>query len=194
MRAVSWTTCLWPGLAALWIRGRWGGLVLAIAFGWALQFAVLRTLAPAELPVVLAGANPMVAWVCVLSLWIAGAWFGWRELVPGHTPANPQLDQWFRDAQTEYLQGHWIEAETLLSRLLARRQDDVEGRLLLAGVQRRTGRLAEARRTLDELSELEAAARWTWEIRTEVQRIAEIEHEGTKNESAEGGTEMARAA
>ena len=89
MRALSWTTCLWPGLTALWLRGRWGGLAVAIAFGLAIQLAVLRTLAPAELPVVLASANPMVAWVCVLSLWIAGVWFGWRDLVPRQASADP---------------------------------------------------------------------------------------------------------
>jgi hypothetical protein len=156
----------------------------------------LRTLAPAELPVVLASANPMVAWVCVLSLWIAGVWFGWRDLVPRQASADPQFEQWFRDAQTEYLQGHWIEAETLLARLLVSRPGDVEGRLLLASVQRRTRRLAEARRTLDELSEVEAAARWTWEIHADIQRITAIEREetGTKSDDATGGTEMVRAA
>ena len=44
--------------------------------------------------------------------------------------SDPQLDEWFCEAQTEYLKGHWFEAETLLARLLSQRPDDVEGRLL----------------------------------------------------------------
>ncbi|MCI0361496.1 MAG: hypothetical protein L0211_23685, partial [Planctomycetaceae bacterium] len=176
MRAVSWTTCMWPGLTALWLRGRWGGLAVAIAFGLAVQFALLRTFAPSAMPdVLVAGASSQATWVCVLGFWIVGFWLNRRELLPAKAAVDPDLDGWLRDAQTEYLKGHWIEAETLVARLLARRPDDVEGRLLLASVQRRTRRLAEARRTLEQLSENEFAGRWTWEIHAEQQRMAEIE-------------------
>ena len=53
--------------------------------------------------------------------------------------ADPQLDDWFREAQHEYLKGHWIAAETQLTRLLARQPADAEARLLLASLQRRSG-------------------------------------------------------
>jgi len=171
MRALSWMTCLWPGLAGLWVRGRWGGLMAAITFGLLLNFAALRTFAPSALPVVLIGSSsPAAAWILVLGFWVAGVWLARRDLIPPKA-VPPQIDQWFREAQTQYLQGHWIEAETLLAKLLAQRPEDVEGRLLLATVQRRTGRLAAAMRTLSELSQSESAARWALEIHTEQKRV-----------------------
>ncbi len=194
MRAVSWTTCLWPGLTGLWLRGRWGSLALAVAFGLALQFALLCTFAPAEMPIVLTGVSPLAAWGCVLSFWIVGAWLGWREQAPCPAPPDPQLDELFREAQTEYLKGHGFEAETLLARLLAKRPDDMEGRLLLASVQRRMGRLSEARRNLDVLRQDESAQSWGWEIRNEQQRIAEIEDNRIESSDDEEETPMPKAA
>jgi hypothetical protein len=180
---------LWPGLAALWLRGRWGGLVLAFSFGLALQFALLCTFAPASLPIALAGVKPFAVWGCVLGFWIVGMGLGWREQTTRTAPPDPQLDEWFREAQTEYLKGHWFEAETLLGRLVAKRPDDVEGRLLLASVQRRTGRLDEARLNLDVLRQDKSAQHWGWEIRNEEQRIEDMEqstNESTGGESTGG--------
>jgi hypothetical protein len=200
MRALSWTTCLWPGLAGLWWRGRWSGLFGALAFGLLLNFALLRTLAPSELPVVLAGAaSPVTAWVLVLGFWVAGVWLGWHQLAPLKPATNPQLEDWFREAQAEYLKGHWIEAETLLAKLLAVRPGDVEGQLLLASVQRRTGRAAAATGTLHELQQNESAGRWAWEIRTELGLIVEssriaASEETSEKSNTEDNPPLARAA
>jgi len=195
MRALSWTTCLWPGLTGLWLRGRWGSLLVAIGFGLVLNFALLRTFAPGEMPVVLTGAaSPVAVWVLVLGFWIAGVWLGRRELVPAKAPVPSQIDDWFHDAQNEYLKGHWIEAETLLAKLLTERPDDAEARLLLASVQRRTRRLAEAKETLSDLSQSEIAARWALEIHTEQRRIAASEAKPAESITAEDGPPPARAA
>jgi hypothetical protein len=195
MRALSWTTCLWPGLAGLWLRGRWGSLLVAIGFGLFLNFALLRTFAPAAMLVVLTGAaSPVAAWVLVLGFWIAGVWLGRCELAPSKAAVNSQFDQWFREAQTEYLKGHWIEAETLLAKVLAKRPDDAEGRLLLASVQRRTERLAEAKGTLSELGRCETAARWALEIHTEQRRIAASEDNPAESIIEEDDPPLARAA
>jgi hypothetical protein len=195
MCALSWTTCLWPGLAALWLRGRWGGLVTAIAFGLLLNFALLTTFAPREMPVVPTGtATPAAAWVVVLGFWIVGLWLGRRELTPAKVSIDPQIDAWFREAQTEYLKGHWIEAETLLAKLLAKQPEDVEGQLLLATVQRRTGRLAAAHSTLSQLSQVESAARWALEIHTEQRRIAATKDVPAESITEEDNPPLARAA
>jgi hypothetical protein len=164
-----------------------------MAFGLALQFALLRTFAPAALPDLLSGANLGVVWTGVLGLWIAGAWLGYRELSPRPVAADPKLDQYFREAQTEFLKGHWIEAEALLVRLLSQEPGDVEGRLLLASVLRRTRRLGEAQRTLAELGRCERAGRWAWEIENERKAIAACENDEA-SEPEEGESGMSRAA
>jgi Tetratricopeptide repeat len=195
MRALFWMTCLWPGLTGLWLRGRWGSLLVAIGFGLFLNFALLRTFALVAVPVVLTeAASPVAAWVLVLGFWIAGVWLGRRELVPARASAASEIDDWFREAQTKYLKGHWIEAETLLVKVLAKRPDDAEGRLLLASVQRRTGRLAEAKGTLSELGRCETAARWALEIHTEQRRIAASEDNPAESIIEEDDPPLARAA
>jgi hypothetical protein len=168
-------TCLWPGLAPLWLKGSWRGLAVAIAFAGALNFALLTSFTNL-LP--LAGEGLLIrvlAWVLVLSFGVANFALMVRKSARQHTPAvagQPQLEMLFCEAQTEYLKGHWIEAETLLASLLAKQPDDAEARLLLASVQRRTGRLSEAQATLTELNQLESSARWRMEIECELTRLA----------------------
>jgi cytochrome c-type biogenesis protein CcmH/NrfG len=85
-------------------------------------------------------------------------------------------DTEFQSAQHEYLRGHWIECETRLLRLLGAHPQDVEARLLLASVRRRTDRWKEARQALQELKRDEAAGRWKLEMEAEESRIDELEH------------------
>ena len=159
---------LWPGLAPLWLRGQWSGLATAIAFGCLLNLALLITFA--GFPAATSGDwwLPAAAWSFVLGFWVLTSWFG-------RTTAREPVarrDGWFRDAQTHYLKGHWIESETLLGKLLTEQAEDVEARLLLASVLRRTGRRGEAARLLSELNHDEAAAGWQWEVQNEMSRIA----------------------
>jgi hypothetical protein len=118
------------------------------------------------------------AWVLVLGLWIvglAGLRGDWKRLFPPATGSNEQLNDWFREAQTLYLRGHWIEAEALAARILARQDGDVEARLLLASIQRRSGQRPTAARTLKDLAQHPAAAQWRDEIATEQKQLSEQE-------------------
>ena len=168
MRAPSWMTCVWPGLTALWERGSWRGLTVAVAFAGVLNFALLATFTTGQIPAASWPLIPGAAWVLVLSFWVANFALANRKSAAG----QPQPESLFREAQTEYLKGHWIEAETLLARLLAQNPDDVEARLMRAMVERRTGRFPAARATLIELCQLESSSRWRLEIETELARLA----------------------
>jgi hypothetical protein len=169
MRTLAWT-CLWPGLTALWVRGRWSGLATATAFAATLNFALVATLAGDVLyGTVLSGWPTMAAaWTSVLGFWVLGVRRSLGELSGRPESQTAQSDDLLREAQTQYLRAHWIEAETLLARLLATRPNDVEARLLLATIQRRTGRTAEAKALLTELKSDPAAAGWRWEIEDEL--------------------------
>lgn len=56
---------------------------------------------------------------------------------------------------------------------------DVQARLLLATLLRRTKRWPEAREQLETLSRLEAAANWEFEIADELERLAAAEEQAT---------------
>jgi len=183
MRFTLWIVSLWPGCLHAWQLGQWRGLALAMAFGVALNVALVTTFVwPQWLgmdtpPAVSAAAN----WLLVLGLWSAGrVWLRRDAPRVAGTKSNGKwedLDAWFQQAQHEYLKGHWIEAETLLTRVLGENPRDVEARLLLAGVQRRTKRRKEARQVLNELKEDDAARRWLLEIETDLMRIDDVDSE-----------------
>jgi hypothetical protein len=185
MHRSLWLASLWPGLAQAWLLGRWGGLILAVLSGAALDVAVLTTLAWPQWPVrdVPVGTNAAAAWLLVLGFWIVGivqlrSDSNLLRTNATPAPADPQLEAWLREAQHSYLKGHWIETETLLKRLLAVQPHDIESRLLLASVQRQTQRWQEAEQTLVLLSQNSAAAPWRLEIDSELMRIEELVHPG----------------
>jgi uncharacterized protein HemY len=173
---------LWPGLARLWLRGEFAGLVLAVTFAAAVNLALVTTfvwpqLVSRQLPTWL---TPMVAWIAVVWFWIAGLRTGGRivaEIVRKNQPLDAQATQLLRQAQREYLKGHWFEAEALLLDLLHGSPGDVEAHLLLASIQRRTKRPADARQTLRELAELAGSGQWTEEVQREQHKLAELERE-----------------
>lgn len=172
------TLSVWPGLARLWLRGQWSGLAVAVGFGSLLQLALLVTfvwpqLLSRELPL---WAAPTGAWVLVVGLWIAGvrSALALRRQLADEAKGDPAaVEPLLRQVQTEYLKGHWIEAETLLRQLLAQRPADAEAQLLLATLYRRTKRYDEARKQLDALTKLPAAARWIDEIERELKQLAD---------------------
>ena len=188
MRPALWLAGLWPGFAQAWLLGRWKGLALASGFAAALNLAVVATWAwprwPAELPT---GMTAAAAWLLVLGFWSAGlAWLrhDWPRLAAKRPQkADAEVEAWFSDAQTQYLRGHWLEAETLIGRVLARQPGDVEAALLLASIQRRTGRAAEVRHTLQELRENGGAVKWLLEIESELKQLSDSET--NKNEIVE---------
>lgn len=167
---------VWPGLARLWLRGHWTALASAIGFGGLLQLALVVTfvwpqLLSRDLP---PWAAPTGAWLLVLGLWIAGvrSALALRQEIARQAKGDPAaVEPLLRQVQTEYLKGHWIEAETLLQQLLAQRPADVEAQLLLATLYRRTKRYDEAKRQLDALIGLPAAGKWIDEIESELKRL-----------------------
>jgi len=177
MRQLLDISGFWPGLASAW-RGEGRGVGWAIGFGLALDAALVLTFASwsAAVPAGWGWFFAGLCWVLVLGLSVAG-----RKRGPAR---DEQVEAWFVEAQRHYLRGHWIEAETLVGRLLARRPDDVEARLLLASIERRTGRRAEARATLRRLRDCPPAAGWRFEIEAEMRQLEEREAEAERGQRA----------
>jgi hypothetical protein len=163
MRRSSFTLALWPGLPQLW-RGDWSGLALAIGFAILLNSLLLCTLIWTELVGQRVQAG---AWLVVGSAWLVSA-------IGSGRAARRRLDEnfsaegdLFPAAVSEYLQGNWVPAERLLDTLVRKHPRDVDARLMLATLWRHTGRLDEARVTLDDLRRLEESQKWELEIRRE---------------------------
>lgn len=152
------------------------GLGVAVGFSVALNFALIVTFVwPAAIS--LGGPGwvvPAVAWVSVLCFWVV-AWQSSLRQVASARPVDPAAkvvaEQMLREAQQEYLKGHWIEAETLLDRLRLKVIDDLEAGLLTATIYRRTARPAAARKLLEALVEHPRAAYWQHEIQAELKRL-----------------------
>lgn len=169
MEAKYYATCLWPGLADLWWRGRLSALPAAIAFAFALNaILITRYLYPSWIH------SSLVS----IAFWIgAFAWLFYvvrtaREL-PGFV--NPRAisdepDQ-FPKARDAYLAGRWEEAEGLLTDVLAIEPRDPPALLLLTGVYRHTGRLEAAEVLLREIARLEVADTWLLEVEAEALRL-----------------------
>ena len=165
MQVSSWLTCLWPGLPRLWWRGDWRALMTALAFAIVLDVWVMsRFLWPELLPPRLV----TVGGLAVLAFWLVSAWQGSRSLgnILGAVGDRAPEDL-FIQAQREYLQKHWLEAEHLLQELIRKHPRDEDAQLMLATLLRRTGRLGEARERLDTLERQDGAVRWTREIAAE---------------------------
>jgi hypothetical protein len=175
-----WIASLWPGFSRAWVLARWEGLILAVAFAAAINTGLVATFAWRwEMTTALSGAVATTAWVLVLSLWTVGiAWLR-RDLPHLRARADgevdPQHEELFHEAQHLYLKGHWLEAEAIVTRLIARQPLDAEARLLLASVLRRTGQYRAARKTLVELREHAVAGKWLLEIDVELRQIEELE-------------------
>jgi tetratricopeptide (TPR) repeat protein len=165
MVALSWITCLWPGLPRLWWQGDWKALLHALAFAAAVNLGLLSGFVWRES---LPGWLLVAGWAAIGLIWLAGAWNGWRLLpkLRGDS-ASPDKEGLFVRAQTEYLNRHWLEAEELLLKLLACRERDAEAHLMLATLYRHTGRVAEAGECLTRLERMDGGDRWAVEITRE---------------------------
>ena len=157
-------TCLWPGLARIWWRGEASSLVPAALFGLALNYLLLASFLWSELaPLHLL----RWAWCGVGAFWILGIWQALSFLPQLEGSGSPASRELFLQAQAEYLQAHWFEAELLLERALKIDARDVEARLLLATMYRHTRRLEQAETELQRLERLERAEMWRLEIEGE---------------------------
>lgn len=169
-KPVRFVLCLWPGLPQLWLAGAWSGLALAVGFASLLDLLLLTSLLWTEW---VEGAFRFAGWTAVAVLWGVSVITGWRwSSEQNGFERRPREEDLFPRALGEYLKGNWYEAETACKNLLRRLPGDIQARLLLATLLRRTRRWSEAREHLQTLKRLEAAAGWEFEIADEEQRLA----------------------
>jgi hypothetical protein len=165
------TRVLWPGLHRLWYHGELTAMAAAVAFAALLNLMLLVSffqhvffrVAPFPTAWIRGG------WIVVAVFWSVGLWLGTRSTAAAadHTSGQPQEDLFIR-AQSEYLKGHWLEAQTLLEQILSRHPGDIESLLLLSSVYRRSRRLDLSRRQLTRLQGLAMSERWRLEIGREM--------------------------
>jgi len=121
----------------------------------------------------------VLAWSALGGIWVGYAVHGWRLVaILRSGDASPAGESLFVRAQAEYLNRHWLEAEELLHKLLAEREQDAEARLMLATLYRHTGRMAEAANCLTRLERMDAGQRWRVEVARErrlLETVAETE-------------------
>jgi tetratricopeptide (TPR) repeat protein len=132
----------------------------------------------------------LVLWAAAFAIWFGATW---RQRQGAARASNPtdsadRDDSLFIQAQTEYLQGNWEEAEWLLRQRLSREPRDVEARLLLATLYRRRGRRELARDQLNHLARFDESLAWREEIERESERLVPepaVDANGPSTESAE---------
>ena len=186
MEVKHYATCLWPGLAEIWWRGRLSALPAAIAFTLTVNLILIaRYLYPGWIH---SGLVSLAFWGGLIALFfyiIRSA----RELPTLINPrtVSEEPDQ-FPEARDAYLNSRWEEAEGLLTDVLAIEPRDPPALLLLTGVYRHTGRLEAAELLLREITRLEVADTWLLEVEAESLRLKRafeaengVEQADTKN-------------
>lgn len=174
-------TCLWPGMAELWWRGRISALPAAIAFA-----AIVNALLVAKFVYSdwLSGGLVMLACWVVAAAWLVLTIRSVRELPLLLTPrqASEEPDP-FPEAQIAFLRADYPAAEKLLNATLAIEPRDPPALLLLSAVYRHTGRLQSSHLLLGEVRKLEVADRWQLEFSAEQSRLQrDIDRRSEDNE------------
>ncbi len=181
-RPTTLMTCLWPGLTRVWWRGEAKSLIPAALFALALNYLLLASFIWSELA---PWHLLRWAWCLVGAFWFLGIWQSLSFLPSLEGSDNPASRELFLQAQVEYLQAHWFEAELLLERVLKIDSRDVEARLLLATMYRHTRRLEEAAAELQRLELLERAEIWRLEIEGERRALDRLTAEAAKPATSE---------
>jgi len=162
MRRMPLGAYLWPGLPQVLQQGDMRWLPAAITAGIALSTMIVATFGWTEW---LDRSTKAVVWGAGIVCWITACYISSLRLRRQKFRAeSPDRDLQFVDAQQYYLGANWHEAEQVLGDLLQSDPRDVESRLLLATLLRRTDRESESLEQLDILERIEAAAEWRMEI------------------------------
>ena len=160
--------CFWPGLAELWCRGNPRALAAAVLFSWTVCLVLLATF---FWPDWLGVWITRTLWIVVVVVWFASVIYSHLRFAAIVGSPDSKAQDAFQQAQMQYLQGNWFEAEAILLDLLERFPRDVESLLLLVGVLRHTQRWSPALRRLEMIESLDNAAFWRFEILRERQII-----------------------
>lgn len=162
-------TCLWPGMAELWWRGRISALPAAIAFAAIVNALLIAKFVYSDW---LSGGLVLLACWVVAAAWLVLTIRSVRELPLLLTPrqASEEPDP-FPEAQIAFLRADYPEAEKLLNATLAIEPRDPPALLLLSAVYRHTGRLQSSHLLLGEVRKLEVADRWQLEFGAEQSRL-----------------------
>ena len=187
--------CCWPGLPGLWFRGRWSSLILAVAFAILLNLAIIASFIWTG--IFEDDAFPSIAWPVLLLIWFTSTVIARRKLpdvmsltedetgLAADSEASETVDALFIEARTEYLKGHWIEAQRLLHSQLKRYPRDIEARLLLATLFRHTRQFDEAITQLKQIEKYDPAVNWKHEIARERELLRLVhEFETTQHDPA----------
>ena len=191
MQRATWLTCCWPGLAQLWLRGEWRGLVTATAFAIVFNLGLAATFIwPQWWP----GPWCQALWYGLGITWLIMAVRSYRfvasfqELTTINeqpVSANEKQHDFFIQAQAEYLKRNWFEAEQWLSKAISRNAYDTEALLLLVTLYRHTGREDEAKQVLQHMRTMERTDKWHWELERERELLDSLRGMDDASQSAE---------
>ncbi|HWA98922.1 MAG TPA: hypothetical protein VG713_10540 [Pirellulales bacterium] len=147
-------------------------MAVAVSFSLVVNLLLLCTVVWNE---VASPGSLRLAWSLVGGFWCAALVFSYRNWPAALEAASVRADRpdTFPTSLSQYLQGNWFEVERLCRAALTSDPRDADSRLLLASTLRRTDRFAEALEQLDLLSGFTTGAKWTREIASERQQIAE---------------------
>jgi hypothetical protein len=175
MRRMPWCFYLWPGLPQMWLYGTWSGLAVALGAAALLDVLLLVSFGWTEL---IGSGIRNIMWPTLAVAWIAAAIWSRKECRRQAVVASPEAEEdSFHQALDHYLKGDHYQTEQILEGLLRRNVRDLDARLMLATVLRRTKRLDEASEHLDMLACFEGAEKWEQEIQAERDLLAEAKTE-----------------
>lgn len=159
----------WPGFTELCAFGRWRFFFIAVLFAVLLDVLLVTNFFWTEY---LSRNGKITLLVAAVISWVllkmTASHFSRQIESIRHCDAKPKR---FKDAVCHYLSGNWFEAECLLDGLLLNNPRDVEAKLLLATLYRRTERFHDAERELAILCKYEECNPWTLEIELEKQYV-----------------------
>lgn len=162
---------VWPGLPQIWSGQEVLGLILAGLFAATLNLSLISRFVWTE--AFDAGWGAFFASLATM-VWVAGVgytlWWIWRCHPERH---RDDIGRLFREAGEHYLQGRWNEARKRYEQILAMDETDADALMQLGTLFARTDQHALARKTFRQCLELEAGAKWRWEIGQVLARLGE---------------------
>ncbi len=182
MERMPWVWYAWPGLARIRRDGDALGLLTALAFAVLLNLALTTALIWTEVEP-FSGPGRIFLWAAVGIYWSAAAGYDSIRVRYYNRPKRVQeTEDLYQKGLTFYLQRSWYDAEVVLKKLIRRNAKDVDARLLMVSLLRRTDRLDEATEMLDRLALTDGAKKWEFELDQQRRFLAEAIREKQEKE------------